>query len=963
MPMRTAGFVLLLCMQLPALAQTGRVTGTIVDDFSGEPVAYAAVTWAEGKGVFTADDGSYAVDLPFGRYSFKISCAGFKLQETAIEVNRESVRQNFRLISIDFGEVIVTGDIAIGRETPVAFSNIPLKRFEEELASRDVAAIVNTTPGAYATQQGGGDGDARVTIRGFSQNNVAVMLDGVPVNDMENGAVFWSNWFGLDVVMQTTQVQRGLGASKLAIPAIGGTINLITRGIEQKKMVRLKQEVGDNGFLRTSLALSTGKTPGGWGFTAAGSFKRGDGWVTGTFTEGYFWYGKVEKILNNHTLSLSGFGAPQSHGQRLLPQPVAMFSHDRAHALGIDEQLIGQTPEYGMRYNPHTGNLSTYRFDGENRNNLNTALFNERVNYYHKPQFTLKDVWRMSDDDFITTIAYLSVGNGGGTRLNQVPGPNDYLDDGSLNVQSDYDKNTGYDFYVDPPPFVNVDPSIIPAISATEHNAVENYVKSAMNNHRWYGLLSTWNHTFNDRLNLSTGLDLRRYRGQHFMQVYDLLGADYVAVRNDGDFNPNRNQVVMREGDKIDYHNDALIQWGGAFGQLEYKTDKWSGFFSTSLARTGYKRIDFFLPRQLDLGDTTLYLGYRLPENTPINEVVALVSDTAVYNGIVYTAASPGLEYQQSDWVWRNGFTVKAGVNYNVTDFYNVFMNVGYLDKAPLFSQVFNFNNELFQRIVNERIAGIEGGVSYRRESFAWNLNTYYTTWDNKPYNGFTIIDDNTQEPVSVNVQGMKARHMGVEWDGAWAVNRNLTLEAIVSLGDWIWNSRDTVRIFYDDGTPVIDNQNNSNPSDDTVASVDFDARGVHVGNAAQTQLGAMIRYELHGAYLRVRYTWFDRHWAEFNPFFLRDQNAGRDSWRVPGYGLAELHGGYGWKTKKFSFDIRGSVTNLLNTLFISDANNNGNDGIYALPITDEYRGFDAGSASVFFGQGRRFNISFTLTY
>ncbi|MBL7944097.1 MAG: hypothetical protein JNM00_15105, partial [Flavobacteriales bacterium] len=755
----------------------------------------------------------------------------------------------------------------------------------------------------------------------------------------------------------------GLGASKLAIPAIGGTINLMTRGIEQRRMIKLKQEVGDNGFMRTSIGLSTGRMDNGWGITVAGSFKQGDGWVTGTPTEGYFWYGKVEKIIGNHTLSLSGFGAPQEHGQRMTAQPVAMFSHDQARALGISESLIDQTPEYGIRYNPHVGTLMTYQFDGENRNQTETTLFNERVNYFHKPQFTAKDIWRIDDNNFITTIAYLSVGSGGGTRLNQVPGSNDYLENGELNVQSDYDKNTGYDFFVNPPPWDPNDPSIIPSISTIEHNALENYVKSAVNNHFWYGALSTWSHDFNEKLNLSSGLDLRRYKGAHYTEVYDLLGADYVAIRNDGDFNPNSNQVVMRVGDKIDYHNDALIQWGGAFGQLEYKGYNWTGFVSTSLARTGYKRIDYFLPKQLDLGDTTLYIGYQLPEDVPINEVSELVSDTVEYNGQVYTAQSEGLEYQQSDWTWRNGFTIKAGFNYNINEFYNAFINVGYLDKAPLFSQVFNFNNALFQQIVNEKITGVETGVSYKRERLAWNLNAYYTLWNNKPYSGFSVIDDNTQEPVSVNVQGMKARHMGVELDGAWALNKNLTFEALVSIGDWIWNSRDTVQIFYDDGTPVIDNQNNSNPDDDQIASVDFDARGIHVGNAAQTQLGGLVRYEYKGAYIKLRYTWFDRHWAEFNPFFLRDQDAGRDSWKVPGYGLAELHGGYGWKTKKLAFDVRGSITNLLDEVYISDANNNGNDGIYAIPITDEYRGFDAGSASVFFGQGRRFNVSLTITY
>ena len=79
------------------------------------------------------------------------------------------------------------------------------------------------------------------------------MIDGIPVNDMENGWVYWSNWFGLSSVTSNTQVQRGLGASKIAIPSIGGTMNIITKGISNKAGGMLKQSIGPNGYLNTHL--------------------------------------------------------------------------------------------------------------------------------------------------------------------------------------------------------------------------------------------------------------------------------------------------------------------------------------------------------------------------------------------------------------------------------------------------------------------------------------------------------------------------------------------------------------------------------------------------------------------------------------------------------------------------------------------------------------------------------------
>ncbi|MEF8844498.1 MAG: hypothetical protein V5A59_03415, partial [Bacteroidales bacterium] len=69
------------------------------------------------------------------------------------------------------------------------------------------------------------------------------LINGVPVNDMENGWVYWSNWAGLSDVTRTIQVQRGLGASKLAISSVGGTINVITKTTDTE----------EGGFAETSV--------------------------------------------------------------------------------------------------------------------------------------------------------------------------------------------------------------------------------------------------------------------------------------------------------------------------------------------------------------------------------------------------------------------------------------------------------------------------------------------------------------------------------------------------------------------------------------------------------------------------------------------------------------------------------------------------------------------------------------
>jgi len=132
------------------------------------------------------------------------------------------------------------------------------KQIQFNLGSRDIPLVWNSTPSVFATNNGGGAGDARVNVRGFTQRNVAIMINGIPINDMENGWVYWSNWDGLGDVTSSIQIQRGLSATNLATPSIGGTVNIITDPTQQKAGVIYQNEIGTSGFSKNTLYANTG---------------------------------------------------------------------------------------------------------------------------------------------------------------------------------------------------------------------------------------------------------------------------------------------------------------------------------------------------------------------------------------------------------------------------------------------------------------------------------------------------------------------------------------------------------------------------------------------------------------------------------------------------------------------------------------------------------------------------------
>lgn len=926
----------LLLIAFGSNAQNAQVSGILKSNVDGLPMIGMKIELTPAETPLRArtdEDGVYSIEnVPLGEYRMVIS--GLNVDTMVVDVDVDEALFVFDIYhgrTLDQEEVEVIAQLVKGRRTPVAVSNIGTKEINEELGSQDLPMILNSKPGVHATQQGGGDGDARITIRGFDQRNVGVMIDGVPVNDMENGAVYWSNWFGLDQITSQIQLQRGLGATKLAMPSVGGTMNILTMSTGGKRTIKVRQEYGSGNFLRTSVSYKSGSLKNGWGILFSGSYKQGDGWVDGLSTQGGFYYLKIQKRFKKHVLSLSGFGAPQQHGQRSYSQQVEYWDSEYASSLGIPDSTFGTVRDRGLRFNQHWG----YRtVDGKQ------TVLNERRNYYHKPQITLKDFWKVNKKFSWSNMAYVSIGRGGGERFFNSGSNIIYNDEG----QVDWDTMVYNNKYKT---FGGVLYSTADGAYHPTKLKSSQIMAAAVNNHFWMGGLSQFDYKMNPDWTFSGGLDYRFYKGTHYYVITDLLGGDYFV--NNADENASTSMKVV--GDRIGrqpYHNDrdGIVQWAGGFGQAEYAKGRWSTFLNVSTVTNFYKGVDRFLGKQMVLSDTILEIAY---------------ADTVTYNGETYTRDSEGLRDNQTEWASKIGYTFKTGANYNLNEKMNVFANVGYLSRTPQYSNVIdNTRNRIFDTLLNENIIAFELGYGFTTKKFSANLNGYYTRWENRPLPfGLTVQDPNDPlETVSVNVPGMDALHMGAELDFAYRISKKLTFEGMVSIGDWKWQSNETVFV----------------PGGD---SVTFFARGVHVGNSAQSTYAASVRWGfLKTGYIKVKYTFFDRYYSNFEPnslsipdpelyrlvdpgnvdegyedmdgnFVEFDRLTGTDSWKIPGYGLMSVHAGYRLKMKRSALNFRVNVFNVLNTLYISDARNNfaGN-------------GFDAGSAAVFVGQGIRFNVS-----
>ncbi len=470
----------------------------------------------------------------------------------------------------DIEQVVLTGvaDIAKDRKTPVAVSTIKEAQIVERLGNQEFPEILNTTPSVYATKGGGGFGDSRINVRGFDQVNTAVLINGVPVNDMENGAVYWSNWAGLSDVTSAMQVQRGLGSSKLAIASVGGTINVLTRAADKKRQGNISIGVGNDGYHKALFSYNTGKSETGWSSSFLMSRTAGSMYADGTEFEGYNYYFALGFNPNaKHDLQFTITGAPQWHNQRSFSPTIAEYLK------------YGEDGEPNRRYNLNWGYL-------------NGEEYSFARNYYHKPVMSLNWDWKMSDVSKLSTVVYASFGRGGGTGTL-----------GRVNNKTENGFRTS-EGYIDFDQIVRENAAI--ATPGSGANSVFTR-RASINSHNWVGLISSFNHKINDQLNFSVGVDGRYYKGIHYRVSSDLLGAKSILDNTDINnpnrrltntyaANPNWNPFGSKTNEeKIVYYNDGIVNWLGGFGQLEYSNDNLSAFVQGSVSNQSFQRVDYFL--------------------------------------------------------------------------------------------------------------------------------------------------------------------------------------------------------------------------------------------------------------------------------------------------------------------------------------------------------------------------------
>lgn len=904
---------LLLAAPLGA-QENGTVTGSVTADGSGAESAQIVLSQTETGaqyGGLANQSGRYnIVAVPAGSYEVSVQLIGFiaESQQIVLEPGATAV-VDFAMASsaVSLGGIEVLAERAEERRTPVAFTDVSKAQIQTQLGSRDLPLVLSVTPSVYSTAQGGGAGDARINVRGFSQRNTAVMINGVPVNDMENGWVYWSNWDGLGDAATSIQLQRGLSAVNLATPSIGGTLNVITDPSQQRPGYNFKQEFGSGNFVKTTMTASTGPI-GKFALTASGVRKTGDGLIDGTWTDAWSYYVASQyRMSDNNRLELYAVGAPQRHGQNLYKLNLATLNREFAASLAdYDPRAFDRfSTEAGRYWSPNVGGVNP-SYTGRQFNSTGPGagvssrhardFINERENYFHKPQVNLNWYSYFGNGLTMNTVAYYSGGNGGGTGTY-----------GSLRWDYTYGQR-----------FADWN-ATIERNRGNGDDGSSGILRNSVNNQDTWGAIAKLQKDFSNGLVTEVGVDWRTATIEHYREVRDLLGGSFYndCFRGCSSDFWNEAEADRGLGDKIHYHNENDVNWVGAHLQAEKSSQAGSFYGMAGISRISYDFTDFF-------------------------------------------TQGPGGGFLELSSGGISGFQLKGGAVRNLGPEWSVYGNAGYVSKVPIFDGVIDDNNgDLVQDPKNEKFLSFEAGTRFRslNRRFSLDANVYFTQWNDRT----RIERDRISEDVDVlvNLLGVDARHMGVEVEGAFQPADYLRFDAAMSWGDWKHTNNPSglfkvadrqqateTRTYYLNGLYVGDA-----PQFQVAYALSlFPAGGLYVNAVGKT---------------------FGKHYANYDLFGRSSNiDEGVQSWRAPGYTVFDMHASYRLSsdvTAALGGNVRLflHVFNIFDTIYVQDARDNSRFNGFRDPAERERGALShkADDAEVFLGYPRSLNFGFQIMH
>lgn len=658
---------------------------------------------------------------------------------------------------------VIEQDIRAGSYT-VSASDL-----DADIAGQNVSGILRSSRDVFNATAGYNFGAARFRVRGLGGEFSPVSMNGILMNDLENGYASWSLWGGLNDVTRWAESRSGVSASPYSFGGISGWTNIDLRASQLRKGTRISYALSNRSYRNRAMATyNTGMMQNGWAYSVSGSLRwANEGYVPGTFYSAGAYFLSVEKKLNaKHSFGFVGLGAPTVSGRQ---------------GLAVAE---AQTLTDDHYYNPNWGWQ-----DGKKRN--------ANVSNDHKPLFILSHYFKPDERTEWNTSVLYTFGRDGYTALNWYDAP---------------DPRPDYYRYL---PSYNEEE--YPAIAAQMANAWRNDPNTSQIN--WAQLYfangknlytvqnaegiqgntvtgmrskyivedrradptrlavnSVWSRDMGNQLKLTAGASYNSQKTHYFKVIEDLLGGDYwldldqFAARDSNDPNAAQNDLntpnhVVRKGDEFGYDYDIKTNQANVFGQVEKQWRKVEGYAGITGTTTTFWRDGHFKK--------------------------ALFPESSFGNSPKQSFLTGG---------------VKAGVVYKLTGRHYFTANAAFVSNPPTARTAYlspRTRDAAVDGLTTEKAFSGDIGYEARMPRLNGRATLYFANITDGVWSR-SFYHDVYQTFVNYSMTGVAQQHVGIELAAQAKLSPTWELTAVYAEGQYVYSSRPTATVTRDNSDTAI---------------------------------------------------------------------------------------------------------------------------------------------------------------
>ena len=645
---------------------------------------------------------------------------------------------------------------------------------ESESESQDISGLLQSSRDVYTSQAGFNFSAARFRLRGYSSEHTTLLLNGIPVNDAENGWAIWSYWGGLNDMTRYPTNRTGVSSSHNTFGGIGGYSSISLRPTSKRSGHRFSYSSTNRAYRnRMMYSFNSGLTEKGWAISTCFSNRWSDeGYISGSYYSAMSYLLAIEKKINNsHSLSIVGFAAPTVQGRQ-----------------GIAVEETYSLTENNF-YNPYWGYQT--QADGSRLKR------NSRIRDNHKPYVALSHYFTIDNKSKLTTTVYSIFGKTGNTNLNwydaKDPRPDyykylpSYFSDNPqmmASVSNDWTNNNTDVTQINWDGLYNANYKNLYTVNNVDGVAGEsltgNRSKYIVEEYRLdpkqFGLYSNYTKIISDNLHLAAGINSYMYSSRNYKKLDDLLGGDFwididqFAEQDFEDENVAQNDLqntnnVIYQGDEFGYNYNININRHEVFGQLDYTNKKIESYFGLTTSQTSFWR------------DGKMQNG-RFPDNS--------LGESEKQNFLNYG--------------------IKTGLVYKITGRHLIRLNATYSTKAPYARNAYVSPRTRDQIVPNlESTEIISGDIAYvfRLPNIKGRLTGFYTQINNQVW-ARSFYHDEYRTFVNYMMTNVDQLFTGIEFGIEGKITSSWIVNAAFTTGDYIYNSRPLATITRDNSEEVV---------------------------------------------------------------------------------------------------------------------------------------------------------------